>query len=157
MSMAEYDNTDELKKFLSESKISNTRASQLLGIHRDTIQKWLKNHKIPLGTLEALRSIDLTHYQYNRDFALPLSFLNMTSDEFCKLTGIPITTLKAWKTEKFVPKWAVMFLKQRKVIKALQQKLAEKDLSLNPSSSSLANNPQKGTHKAAHDSEKSHP
>ena len=119
--MSKWDSAEEFKEFIAENKISNVRVANLFGIHRDTVQKWLSKDRVPVGVLDSLRGMDLKTYTFKRDFALALEFAGATDEDFCALVGVSVSTIKTWKSDGFVPKWAVTILKQKRAIKLLRE------------------------------------
>lgn len=119
---------DEFKVFLTERGINNTKASLLLGVHRDTVQKWLHKNRVPVGTLEALRNMDLKLYRYTADFSIALDRGKLSNERFCQLAGIPAATLVKWKSDDMVPKWALTIARQHLTIHLMKAKLDPLDL-----------------------------
>jgi DNA-binding transcriptional regulator YiaG len=117
--MSKWESAEEFKSFIDERGISNIKVSILLGRSRDTVQKWLRAERVPVGVLDTLRGMDLTAYRFDRDFAVPMEMDGMSRDEFCALTGVAASELEKWKSDGFVPKWAVVILRQQRELKRL--------------------------------------
>ena len=76
--MSKWESAEEFKSFIDERGISNIKVSILLGRSRDTVQKWLRAERVPVGVLDTLRGMDLTTYRFDRDFAVPMEMDGMS-------------------------------------------------------------------------------
>lgn len=116
---------DELKQILETKRLSIVKASKLLGCHRDTIQKWFRNNKVPAEVMTKVRQLDLRVLDFNREFMYPMTMMGCSYEEFCERTGTPMQTLQQWKAQKVIPKWVACLIQHHRNELDLNQKLQE--------------------------------
>jgi len=111
---------ESFEELIKNRGITITRFCEDTGIHRSTVHKWFQKGAVPAEAMEQLRTFEFLGVT---EFQSLLDQTQLGLDWFCNLTATPSATIERWRRSNSTPKWAIIVLKQRLVIKGLKDRL----------------------------------